>query len=111
MAIVVNEIMVVNGSEISPLEIYADPSEGNQYVILNVSVTNNLEEGLSLTSGIWNLYTSDELMNTISANVASEVPEEIPAGSTATFRMPFEIVAVYPHHARIWGRSRFVELT
>jgi hypothetical protein len=113
MAIVVNEIMFVNGSESSPLEIYADPSEGNQYVILNVSVTNNLEEGLSLTSGIWNLYTSDELMNTISANVASEVPEEIPAGSTATFRMPFEIVAGSTlTMLEYWGtESLVVELT
>jgi hypothetical protein len=93
MSIVINEIMVVNLSESSPLEIYADPSEGNQYVILNVSVTNNLEEGLSITSENWRLHTSDELVNTITTNLASELPEEIPAGSTATFHMPFEIVA------------------
>ena len=93
MSIAINEIMAVNLSESSPLEIYADPSEGNQYVILNVSVTNNLEEGLILTSDNWRLHTSDELVNTITTNLASELPEEIPAGSTATFHMPFEIVA------------------
>ncbi len=93
MVIVVNEILFVNGSDSSPLEIYQDPFDGNQYVILNVSVTNSLGEGLSITSESWNLYTSDDLMNIITANVASDVPEEIPAGGTATFYMPFEIVA------------------
>jgi hypothetical protein len=109
MSTVVNEIISVNGSESSPLEIKADPFEGNRYVILNVSVTNHLEEELSIISDSWNLYTSDDLMNTITANVASDIPDVIPAGVTVTFHMPFEIVAdAAPTMLEYWGADPLI---
>ncbi len=93
MAIIVHDVIMVNDTEGSPLEVLQAPMEGNQYAILSVSVTNNLSEALDLSVLTWSLGTSDDLMSPVTENVASDAPTEIFAGSTAIFHLAFEIVS------------------
>lgn len=109
MNIMVHDILVLNDTASSPVEVYQAPFDGNVYVVLNVSVTNNMSETSGFPMENWSLTTTDDLVNGVTANVENGIPQEIRAGETKTFYMAFEMVAdAAPSTLEYWGMEMLV---
>ena len=105
----VYDILVLNDTTSSPVEVFQAPFDGNLYVVLNVSVTNNMNETSGFAMENWFLSTTDDLVNGVTANVENGIPQEIQAGETKTFYMAFEMVAdTVPSTLEYWGMEMLV---
>jgi hypothetical protein len=91
MAVKVLGIADLSTGAASPVPEYFPADNGTHYVVLNVSLQNKMDEPGSAPALLWDLYTSDGQVHSITFFVQNNVPDGVQAKGTATFYLPYQI--------------------
>ncbi len=67
------------------------PSEGNKYIVLTMSIENDMDEDLDLSPNLFRLDTSGGQMHTYSWRVNYTMPDGVQSKSTVSVTLGFEI--------------------